>query len=97
MTYEMTVAVGIYFIAQIADVVTTYEALKISKLHEQSKLLRWAMEHLGKNGWILLKLIVAAGAVWTFVEADSIWLVYGIAGLTGIVAVSNYRKIQKYK
>ncbi|SFQ14161.1 hypothetical protein SAMN05421853_10298 [Roseivivax halotolerans] len=79
-------------LAQLADVWTTIRGLEAGYT-ETNPIIRWAMERLGRHGWIAFKLGVAGGLAWLALSLSMPVILWIGAALTGLVAVRNYRLV----
>ena len=85
---DMTLALIVFALAQLADVVTTLGFLRRGG-REVNPIIAWLMARLGGRGWIVVKLAVTAAVAWYFWLVGVIWMLWLMGGLTGAVAWHN--------
>ncbi|AVO36584.1 DUF5658 family protein [Pukyongiella litopenaei] len=91
MNRGLLVAVIAFALAQLADVLTTIEALKHAGTREANPILDWAMS-LG-DLWILLKLAVAGGAACLILNSRTPQWIWAITAATTFIAWQNMQVI----
>ena len=85
-----TIALVVFAILVIADVVTTILALKRGG-YEANPLIAFLMETFGDNGWIILKLLASiVGAVLCY-HGGLLWGVWLIAALYAYIVWRNHQ------
>ena len=87
MTF-LNLALAAYVAAQLADVVTTRQALSRGG-REGNPLIAALMRRLGSTGWILAKLAAAAVAAALLYAQGWTWALLALAAITGAVAWRN--------
>jgi len=83
----MYIALALLAAAQLADVLTTVQALKRGGV-EANPVVKFLMDKFGK-GWILVKLGITAGAAYLLWSLDMPELMIGLSTITGFVAYRN--------
>ena len=83
------IALALLATAQLADVVTTIQALKRGGV-EANPVVKFLMDKFGK-GWVLVKLAVTAGAAYLLWSLGMSEFILGLAAITGLVAYHNTR------
>ena len=80
----------VFFLAQLADVLTTLYALGRGGAHEANPVVAFLMRKIGR-GWIVTKLGVAtAAALWLHHEGHDQWIWVASAGFF-LLAANNLR------
>ena len=87
MTAPVIITLALYFVAQLADVVTTLQGLRRGAV-ETNPVIRWMMDHLG-GGWVVLKLALSVVFAWGFFAIGQPMLIWIITALTAYVAWRN--------
>lgn len=87
---SLTVALIVFVLAQLADVVTTVLALRRGG-REGNPVFAHLMERLSPPGWIALKLVIACGAAALIVSNGSVWPLWLVTAVTLAVAFHNHR------
>lgn len=93
-TQWIYVWIALFTLVQIADVFTTIRALRAG-LSEGNPVIAFFMKHLGKYGWVIAKLAMAAvsTALCVFFR---LWPVLAILTIvTGVVACRNLILVRK--
>lgn len=86
----MTAAIIAMFIAQLADIVTTRNALGRPGTYEANPVIRFLMSRFGA-GWVIVKALVAVTCVVVAHQYQAEWVIWVVAGVTGFVAYRNAR------
>jgi len=88
MTY-LNIALAVFVIAQIADVISTNLAL--SRGHrEANPVIRWVMDHTGK-AWPIFKLLVSGAGAAAFYYAGLALPLLAFGVVVGLVALRNFK------
>jgi hypothetical protein len=109
LTADITPAIGwiVGMLFAIVDVLTTWYALTVLKMHEGNPIGTWAIEHLGLSRALALRIIIGAAVLgiiaWgcvapvprhrQMVHRACRGLLIGALVLWGFVAVSNALQI----
>lgn len=78
---------------QIADLLTTHAALKLTEVEEKNPIARWLMVRLGVPGGLLLLKGVGIGAAAALWLADADLVLLGLAVLYVYVVWQNWSVI----
>ena len=87
----MTLALLAYALAQIADVITTRQALRRPGVVEGNPVVLALMDRLG-GWWVVAKLALTGAAVAVLWWADLPWVILGVAVAVAVVAWGNTRR-----
>lgn len=87
---NLYLALLVFALAQIADVITTIRALQRGG-REINPLIAWLMQRLGKYGWVGVKLAGSAGGAALCLQTFPVWVLWPLAALLALVAWHNAR------
>jgi hypothetical protein len=79
-------------LATLADAWTTQRGLRHG-LVEGNPVVRWIMGWAGPNGWVAVKIVLAALVGVALVRSGLGWTLWPVAALTGWVAWRNWRMV----
>jgi hypothetical protein len=85
---EWAVALAIFVLAQLADIVTTRNALDQGG-REANPISAWVMSRFGIAGWIWVKVLVAGIGAVLIVCFGTVWMLWALSLLLFFVALSN--------
>lgn len=89
----MMFAILLFAIAQLADVITTNQALDRGGV-EMNPFIKWTMGKFGK-AWPIIKLAIASFGVYLLYLGNLPWLIIALAVLVGYVAYRNHNVARK--
>ncbi|MFV1591145.1 DUF5658 family protein [Phaeobacter sp. JH20_36] len=91
----MTIAIIVFVLAQLGDVITTKRALSQSGKREANPFMRVLFDRLGVNGGLAVKVLVASALVYWLWSEGAALPIWAVAVMTGAVALHNHRLMQK--
>lgn len=83
-------ALILFALLQVADVFTTLQGLRRGA-REANPVIAWFMRHLGRYGWVIVKLALSGlAAVWLY-QAGVIWMIWLLCVYFAYVVYRNHR------